>query len=94
MVREIVAELKGAGGRIQDSGGESLELGVQGFELSISKSTEHETRNTVPIFVGVFVNESLEMVKHTLDFCNLDVAQLHGDETCTCCSQLRPPQKA
>lgn len=30
--------------------------------------------------VGVFVNESAETVADTLDFCDLDLAQLHGDE--------------
>src|SRR5688572_4888156 len=32
------------------------------------------------IFVGVFVNTSLETVAQTLDFCQLDAAQLHGEE--------------
>jgi phosphoribosylanthranilate isomerase len=31
-------------------------------------------------FVGVFVNASPETIAHTLDFCGLDAAQLHGDE--------------
>lgn len=31
--------------------------------------------------VGVFVNSSVEEVKDTLQFCSLDLAQLHGDET-------------
>jgi len=31
--------------------------------------------------VGVFVNSSVEDVKDILDFCSLDLAQLHGDET-------------
>ncbi len=30
--------------------------------------------------VGVFVNEPLETVSHTLEFCPLDAVQLHGDE--------------
>ncbi|HHJ06093.1 MAG TPA: phosphoribosylanthranilate isomerase [Anaerolineae bacterium] len=32
-------------------------------------------------FVGVFVNHPPETVRHILDFCNLDLAQLHGDES-------------
>jgi phosphoribosylanthranilate isomerase len=32
------------------------------------------------VTVGVFVNESPEIVAQTLDFCGLDVAQLHGEE--------------
>ena len=31
-------------------------------------------------FVGVFVNHSLDFVKQTLQNCQLDLAQLHGDE--------------
>lgn len=31
--------------------------------------------------VGVFVNLSVDEVKNILDVCNLDLAQLHGDET-------------
>ena len=32
------------------------------------------------ITVGVFVNESVETIAQILDFCSLDVAQLHGEE--------------
>lgn len=33
-----------------------------------------------PRCVGVFVNASLEQVVYTLNFCDLDLAQLHGEE--------------
>lgn len=33
-----------------------------------------------PLFVGVFVNASLEQVVRTLNYCDLDLAQLHGEE--------------
>ena len=33
-----------------------------------------------PQFVGVFVNASREAVAHILDYCQLDAAQLHGEE--------------
>ena len=66
-VREIVAAIRNSEFRVQSS------------ELVV-KNTQQEIRNTSPIFVGVFVNETLETVQHTLDFCGLDVAQLHGDE--------------
>lgn len=39
------------------------------------------TDNIRPIFVGVFVNHSLETIAHILDFCRLDAAQLHGEES-------------
>jgi phosphoribosylanthranilate isomerase len=34
----------------------------------------------VVLTVGVFVNESAEVIAQILDFCGLDVAQLHGEE--------------
>ncbi|MEM7034053.1 MAG: phosphoribosylanthranilate isomerase [Chloroflexota bacterium] len=35
---------------------------------------------TPPRFVGVFVNESLDFVAETVAKCDLDLAQLHGEE--------------
>ena len=42
-----------------------------------------DTKSQFPqvICVGLFVNEDIETVCETLDFCNLDLAQLHGDES-------------
>lgn len=42
-----------------------------------------DTKSQFPqvICVGLFVNEDIEAVRETLDFCNLDLAQLHGDES-------------
>jgi phosphoribosylanthranilate isomerase len=37
-------------------------------------------QNRLPLFVGVFVNASLETVRRTLNDCQLDAAQLHGEE--------------
>ncbi len=39
--------------------------------------------------VGVFVNENLVEACETIDFCHLDVAQLHGNESPAYCSALR-----
>ena len=38
--------------------------------------------------VGVFVNSSIEEVTDILDFCSLDLAQLHGDETAEMLGEL------
>jgi phosphoribosylanthranilate isomerase len=40
--------------------------------------------------VGVFVNSELEFVKQTMTACNLDLVQLHGEETPEYCSLLFP----
>src|SRR5512147_1433321 len=40
--------------------------------------------------VGVFVNSSVKEIKDILQTCNLDLAQLHGDETPEIFAQLSP----
>ncbi len=40
--------------------------------------------------VGVFVNSDLALVKETMSLCNLDLAQLHGDERPEYCAALFP----
>ena len=40
--------------------------------------------------VGVFVNEDRERIRDTMDFCGLDMAQLHGDESPEICRKLMP----
>jgi phosphoribosylanthranilate isomerase len=40
--------------------------------------------------VGVFVNSDLALVKETISHCNLDLAQLHGDERPEYCVTLFP----
>jgi phosphoribosylanthranilate isomerase len=49
---------------------------VQAWEIS---SALH-TLSTPPILVGVFVNESVPIVRHILQTYQLDLAQLSGDE--------------
>jgi phosphoribosylanthranilate isomerase len=47
----------------------------------------------LPPFVcklGVFVNSDIEFVKETISVCNLDLAQLHGDEGADYCAELFP----
>jgi len=41
--------------------------------------------------VGVFVNETIEMTRNTMDECGLAFAQLHGDETPSYCKALARP---
>lgn len=38
--------------------------------------------------VGVFVNEDIEKVNEIIRFCNLDVVQLHGEESDDYCSRV------
>jgi phosphoribosylanthranilate isomerase len=40
--------------------------------------------------VGVFVNESFEKIRQVIDYCGLDLVQLHGEETPEICEQLAP----
>jgi phosphoribosylanthranilate isomerase len=47
------------------------------------------SKRSLPQFVGVFVNASLDTVTRTLDDCRLDLAQLHGDESPAFVAQLR-----
>jgi phosphoribosylanthranilate isomerase len=48
---------------------------VAGGRGQVAKGTPHVT------FIGVFVNTPLDTVAHILDFCQLDAAQLHGEES-------------
>jgi phosphoribosylanthranilate isomerase len=50
----------------------------------IIRDLDHVSRFTLHVSlrtVGVFVNPSLEQVVRTMDYCGLDLAQLHGEET-------------
>ena len=64
-----------------------LELGQQNRNVVLSETegTEIVNRKSKIVnrksFVGVFVNHPPEVVRQTLNFCNLDLAQLHGDES-------------
>ena len=67
-------------------------IAPEAAEEITSRLAEHATEaNTLPAngaeagqtprYIGVFVNESLEVVEETIRRANLDFAQLHGEET-------------
>jgi phosphoribosylanthranilate isomerase len=56
---------------------------VSGVKCQVSgdvNDTAVSSRRSAVGFVGVFVNTPLEIVVQILDFCQLDAAQLHGEE--------------
>jgi phosphoribosylanthranilate isomerase len=56
---------------------------VLSIKRQVSDEPQLKTQNSkpkTPIFIGVFVNATLETITQTLDHCQLDAAQLHGDE--------------
>lgn len=80
VVREIVAGCKS---QVAGVGGWGLGVGEQKIQDGGRRSQGEASHSAVggPLFVGVFVNSPLDTVAHILDFCQLDAAQLHGEET-------------
>jgi phosphoribosylanthranilate isomerase len=59
----------------------------------VTAKVAREIADGLPPFickVGVFVNSDIGMVKETMLLCNLDLAQLHGDESPHYCAALFP----
>ena len=59
----------------------------------VTTRVAREIADKLPPFiyrVGVFVNSDLKKVKQTMSSCNLDLAQLHGDEDAGYCADLFP----
>ena len=59
----------------------------------VTNSEVREITDELPPFVckvGVFVNSELDQVRETMSFCNLDLAQLHGNEDPDYCAALFP----
>jgi len=59
---------------------------------SVTMKTVREIVLELPPFVdtvGVFVDETAEQVNKIADYCNLDIIQLHGDESPTYCKKIR-----
>lgn len=78
----------------------AVELGVDalGFIFApsprqVSPENVQHIIDSLPPFVqtvGVFVNEDLSRIRDIMDFCGLDVIQLHGDESPEFCRELMP----
>ncbi len=49
-------------------------------EDALRIALEIRSGSVTPILVGVFVNETVDIIAQTLDYCHLDLAQLSGDE--------------
>ena len=59
---------------------------------SVTMKTVREIVLELPPFVdtvGVFVDETAEQINKIADYCNLDIIQLHGDESPTYCKKIR-----
>ena len=54
----------------------------------IVKGIIKELSDTIITKVGVFVNLEVKQVKETVAFCNLDMVQLHGQESPEYCNQF------
>lgn len=81
-VRGIVTEIKATLARSDERKAEyhrEYEPRTTDHGPPVSPPSRIEGRSPIT-FVGVFVNASLETIRQTLDYCQLDVAQLHGDE--------------
>jgi phosphoribosylanthranilate isomerase len=59
---------------------------------SVTMKTVREIALELPPFVdtvGVFVDETAEQINKIADYCNLDIIQLHGNESPTFCKKIR-----
>ena len=59
----------------------------------ISMKEARRIINALPPFVktvGVFVNEKIEVIREHINYCGLDLVQLHGDESPEFCRELMP----
>lgn len=59
----------------------------------VSMETAREIVKALPPMVqaiGVFVDEDLQRIKEVMDYCGLDMVQLHGNESPETCNALAP----
>ncbi|ADL13370.1 phosphoribosylanthranilate isomerase [Acetohalobium arabaticum] len=82
-----------------DDARQAVRLGVDSIGFIFANSPRqvtaeqvHQIINKLPPFInltGVFVDEDIEEVQKTADYCGLDTLQLHGTETPEYCKQLK-----
>ncbi|MBN1847593.1 MAG: phosphoribosylanthranilate isomerase [Deltaproteobacteria bacterium] len=85
--------------RLEDAT-EAVKLGVDalGFIFApsprnISPEKARDIIRSLPPFVktvGVFVNQTTSLIRDTIDFCGLDLVQMHGDESPDQCEEFMP----
>lgn len=78
----------------------AVELGADALGFVFAPSPRRVTPecvrrivDTLPPFVqaaGVFVDEDFKTIKHILDYCGLNMIQLHGNESPPFCHKLMP----
>ncbi len=75
------------------SGADALGFVFAESPRKVSPQTAREITRQMPPFVttvGVFVNERPSKIREIMNFCGLDLVQLHGHETATTCADLAP----
>ena len=63
---------------------------LRNVSVEIAKKIVESVNGCVPIF-GVFVDEHIQFLKSILSHVNLDILQLHGNETPQYCEQFNLP---
>ena len=58
--------------------------------VGVAKKISNFVNGRVPI-VGVFVNENIQVIQSIISTVNLDILQLHGDESPQYCEQFKIP---
>ncbi|MDA0987643.1 MAG: phosphoribosylanthranilate isomerase [Chloroflexi bacterium] len=61
------------------------------YAKDLIQSFRDQWHRESPAWVGVFANQPLEEVNHLLTYCNMDMAQLSGNESTDYCSQVVRP---
>jgi len=78
--KEIVSAVQKFGERYGQAKVFAVEENGSAIPRLISKASVLERASRIPLVVGVFQNQPLDVVKHTVEECGLDMVQLHGSE--------------